>query len=494
MPSTTNDLLTALIYARVSHDPRGKGRSVDEQIAECRSWAEREGWAVADVIRDDDRSASRHAKRRRDGWAQVHERLAQGGIDVVVTWEASRAQRDLDAYVELRRACSDHGVCWAYSGTVYDLTDRSDRFRTGLDALVAEDEAERTRERVLRAMRANADQGRPHGRLPFGYSRRYDEHTRELIEQVEHAEQAPLVREAARRLLAGESARSIANDWNARGIASPYAARVAARGESVPEMRGWQLTQIRRIVTNPAVAGLRVHQGDVVGRGSWAPILDERDFERLQAKFADPSRRSSRQTVGAHLLTGVARCGVCGGPMVHTKLGRSARQAERGHAERHAYECRYEHCVAREAKALESYVTAWVLERLAQPDAVRMFGDGDDQAVSEARAEVDALTARLDAAVAEFLADSISAPTLGRIETALRAQISAASKRARPASVPTIVVDLIESSDPAAMWDGYSVEQRRELLRAVLDVKVLPVTVRGRRRFEQSTVDVAWRV
>ena len=69
--------------------------------------------------------------------------VAAGGLDVLVTWEASRAQRDLDAYLELRRLCAASGVRWAYSGTVYDLAHGSDRFRTGLDALVAEDEVEK---------------------------------------------------------------------------------------------------------------------------------------------------------------------------------------------------------------------------------------------------------------------------------------------------------------------------------------------------------------
>ena len=100
--------------------------------------------------------------------------VAAGGLDVLVTWEASRAQRDLDAYLELRRLCAASGVRWAYSGTVYDLAHGSDRFRTGLDALVAEDEVEKMRSRVLRALRANANSGRPHGVVGFGFRREYD--------------------------------------------------------------------------------------------------------------------------------------------------------------------------------------------------------------------------------------------------------------------------------------------------------------------------------
>ena len=174
------------------------------------------------------------------------------------TWSSRGRRRELErdstAYTELRDACAAHGVRWAYSGTVYDLADRSDRFRTGLDALVAEDEAERTRERVLRAMRANAAEGRPHGRLPFGYRRIYDPVTRELVRQEQDPDGAACARGRTRRFLAGESARSIANDWNGRGITTPH-------GDST-----WNLTQIRRILTNPAMAGLRVHKGGTAHR------------------------------------------------------------------------------------------------------------------------------------------------------------------------------------------------------------------------------------
>ncbi len=107
----------------------------------------------------------RHPKRLK--YQRLQQILRKG--DVLVTWEASRAQRDLKAYVALRDLCAERGVMWSYSGALFDLSKADDRFRTGLDALRSEDEAEKTRERILRAHRANLDTGRPHGQPPFGY-------------------------------------------------------------------------------------------------------------------------------------------------------------------------------------------------------------------------------------------------------------------------------------------------------------------------------------
>src|SRR4051812_15188481 len=108
-------MTNALIYTRVSKDQRG-GRSVGEQEAECRAVADREGWHVLDVLTDNDRSASRHAKRGRPGWDEVKHRIASGGVDVLVVWEASRTTRDLNEFVAVRDLLTAHRVKLCYDG------------------------------------------------------------------------------------------------------------------------------------------------------------------------------------------------------------------------------------------------------------------------------------------------------------------------------------------------------------------------------------------
>src|SRR3954470_1662349 len=223
--------MRAAIYTRVSSDPNERGRSVSEQEAECRAVCDRNGWKVVDVLSDNDRSASRYAVKSRPAYQQLIERVDAGDCDVLVTWEASRAQRDLAAYASLRDLCERRGVLLSYSGRTFDMADADDRFGTGLDALLAERESDQTRKRVLRAVRANAEKGRPHGKLLYGYRREYDPGTRELIGQVPDPQTAPVVQEAARRVLAGETPYAVAQDFNRRGIRPP-------RGSE----RGWDLT------------------------------------------------------------------------------------------------------------------------------------------------------------------------------------------------------------------------------------------------------------
>lgn len=475
--------MRALIYTRVSHDPNGRGRSVEEQRAECEAFCEREGWEIVDVLADNDRSASRYAKGGRPAWEQVKQAIAGGTVDVLVTWEASRAGRDLAAYTELRDLCAQHRVSWAYSGTVYDLDERADRFRTGLDALVAEDESARTSERIRRATRAAARAGRPHGRRLYGYRRIYDPHTAELIGQEPDPDEAPIIREAARRFLAGESARSIANDYNARGVPTPHSGR-------------WDLTRIRRILTNPSYNAKRTHKGQIVGPADWPPILDDDTFSTLAARFADPSRRTTRRSPKVRLLSGVARCGVCGAPMRYAKQGGyEDRTTGRRRTERLTYSCSGDnHCTARDLRQLEAYVTAVVLERLARPDARdTIAGAHPDPAAEEAMREAVELRARLGDATEQFTAGALTAATLARIESSLLPQIQDAERRARVAGLPTVAADVAIADDPAAVWDGLADEQQREVIRALLEVVVLPVKVRGRKAFDPECVRIDWR-
>src|SRR6516164_1177897 len=99
--------MRAIIYTRVSADQTGQGRSVASQEAECRAVCERNGWEVAEVLCDNDIGASRWSGKDRPEYKKLATILRQG--DVLVTWEASRAQRDLDEYVELRKLCAERG-------------------------------------------------------------------------------------------------------------------------------------------------------------------------------------------------------------------------------------------------------------------------------------------------------------------------------------------------------------------------------------------------
>jgi site-specific DNA recombinase len=458
----------AVIYARVSSDPRGIGRSTREQVADCEAIADREGWTVVETFVDNDRSASRFANGDRPAYKNLVRFLQDGHADVLVTWEASRTQRDLDAYVKLRDLCRDAGVLWCYSGRTYDLDRTDDAFTTGLDALLAEREASQTRDRVLRSVKANAAAGRPHGKRVFGYRRIYDERTGELVSQIVDDDQAAVVREAARRVLSGETPNAVAQDFNARKIATPAGGK------------GWDLTQIKRLCTNPTYIAKRVHKGKVVAEATWPPILDEATFYALTTKLNDPKRRTQRDSAVRHLLSGIAICGVCG--------GRIRVQKNRGFL---AYLCVDGFHVSRREDYVDEFVVGVTVGRLSQPDVLELLAHDDDADVQAARAEAAELRARLDGFYDAAAGGELTPAALARIEAKLLPAIEQADKRGRSAAVSPALVEAA-GPDIAGRWETLPLTARREIIDALMVVKIMP-TGQGRRTFDPSAIAIEWK-
>ncbi len=169
--------MDAVIYTRVSRDKdknKGSGRSVGRSV-------EAKNGSAAGVQAERLAGAGGLLRQlhwreplfaRQAGMESTQGRDLRKG-DVLVVWEASRAQRDLAEYVLLRDLCADRGVPLAYAsgGGVLDLTEGDGpNFVGGLDSLIAEREAEILRTRVLRGKRTSATDGRPMTKPPWGYT------------------------------------------------------------------------------------------------------------------------------------------------------------------------------------------------------------------------------------------------------------------------------------------------------------------------------------
>jgi len=443
-------------------------------------------WPIVGEFRDVGMSATRHARKPRDDYAAMMEAVRAGECDVLMTWESARAQRDLAVYVALRDLCHDTKTLWWYMGELYDLTLRSHRNRTALDAVRDEDAGEGIREGVLRTVRQRAERGEPHGRIPYGYRRVYHPDTGKLIAQIADdtlpgpndtfeplAEpKAPIVREIIRRIAAGHTAYSIAKDLNERGIPTPF-----------HNARGWDVIQVVRTAKNPAYIGMRVHQGKVIGKATWASLLpagDEAVWWRASAILADPKRRTHRDNAIRHLLSGLAFCGECGEFMRMTH--------PRG---RFTYACQGRFCVAMAEHLLDDYVEAAVLARLERPDAAEVFlATSDDKVVHEALAELEKKRAALGEARAMASRLELSLTSLAAMENTLVPEIKAAEARARSASLPP-VLDTLIGPQARSVWANLSMAERRRALRPIVRVTVNK-TIKGSRTIRPGRVVLEW--
>ncbi|MGH8306073.1 MAG: recombinase family protein [Steroidobacteraceae bacterium] len=466
-------MLRAAIYTRVSSDRDGGGRSVGEQEAACRTDCERNGWTVAEVLTDNDRSASRWSRKGRPAYDQLAELLTAGRADVLVTWEASRAQRDLTAYAALRDLCARHGVKWSYSGRLYDLTDSDDRFSTGIDALVSEREADLTRKRILRSVEARAADGRAHGQLHDGYKVEYDPRTGKPLRRVLDPERAPIIREITDRLLAGDSAYTIARDFNDRALTT-------SKGKP------WRGQNIARRAQSPTIAGLRVHRGQVLDvEAKWPAIVTPEEHARLLVLLSDPRRKANKEGAGVkHLLTGIARCGECGAPV------RMISGYRPNGTHRVRYGCSANHCVQRAAELVDLMIEKLVIGRLSQPDVLAELAEATrDTEAQEAAAEVARLKAKLAQARAMVDVDRLSLESLADLESRTLPRIFEAERRARPRHVPGAVLE-VAGPDAAARWATLPMTKRRAIVKSLLDVRIHRTARGNQHSFDPSAIQV----
>lgn len=456
------------IYTRVSLDRRSRNKSVTEQETECRGCCDVERWTVARVFSDNSLSASRFARKEREEYQELLDFLKAGAADALMLWEASRGGRELEGWVKLLKLCRTKKILIhiVTHERTYDMSRPKD-FKTlaeeGVDSAY---QSEETSLRVSRHMRSAAAEGRPHGKLLFGFIRQYDSRGN-FLAQVEHPEQAAVIREAAKRVATGEPCNSVAVDFNNRGISAPRGGK-------------WDLTQIRRLVSNPAYVAQRVHQGVVVGEAKWDPILDHTVYSVCTARMSDPSRRTQRNSALKHLLSGVARCGVCDG---HMRV-----QKNRGH---YAYLCEGAFHVSVKTTSIEEFITALVLARMARPDIAELFRQPDDTPTTAATLELSDAKAQLEGFYEQAAEGKISPTGLAKVEAKLLPRIAELEKLAQPLAIPP-TLRALATPDPAKVWANLAVGQQREVIQLLMEVRVNP-TLRGARTFDPQRVAITWR-
>ena len=464
----------AVIQARVSDNRDGRSRSTDQQVDAAKRWCERNGVPIAKIVIEDDIGASRYSRKSRAAYEDILANELQprnGKRRILVSYESSRAQRNLEVYVRLRKVCEQTGALWCYDGRVYDLTDADDRRRTAQDAVDDEYEVERTRKRSMRDIQDSAIGGRPHGRLKYGYRIVRDSRTGVALRREFDPEQEPVVRQIARRILAGESAWSIARDLEARKVPAPQPRKDGSPGQ-------WKPGSVTRMMRSPTYAGKRVHKGEVVADGSWPAILTAAEHDKIVALLSNPARLTHRGTDPRWLVSGWARCGVCGGVMRPIK--------PRGY---YAYTCMENFCTSRAANRLDRLVEEAILQRLESPDVLEVLAGDDDEAES-AFEEARSLRTRLDGFIDQAAEGSLSPQALARIEAKLKPQIAAAERRARASLRSPLLAETI-GPDARAIWAKTSMADRRELVRSLAEVVVFRPPQSGM-RFDPRYIGLKW--
>jgi site-specific DNA recombinase len=442
--------MKAAIYCRVSNDAEGREAGVGRQEVDCRALAESLGYEVSHVYVENDVGASTRSRKPRPQYGRLIDGARNGLYEAIIAYSNSRLTRRPREYEDLIDLFEKHGVRirTCVSGA-HNLGTADGRAVARTIAAWDAAEAERTSERVQRAFLERAQQGKRHGFVPYGW---HDAAGQDVLSEGP----ASVIRETARRLLALESLRSVVEDLNARGVPSPRGLR-------------WNGPMLRQIMLRERNAGRRVHRGQVIGMGEWEPVLDDVTHDRVVALLKDPNRVLNHGAPRRYLLSGIAKCGKCGGVM-RGNVGKPPADGRKPQPP--AYVCPACFGVRRRADLVDKTVVQWIVARLQLPDAPKLFGGNPDE-LAKATAKLEKVRAKLALAADQYADDIISGDQMARISKRLRPTEEAAAVKVRAAQAKGELAEFV-GPDAERVWGAASLESRRGVITRLVDVTILP--------------------
>ncbi|MCB4458005.1 recombinase family protein [Leisingera sp. McT4-56] len=399
----------AAIYTRYSSQMQREA-SIEDQLRLCRERAASEGWRVADNFSD---RAISGASMLRPGLQALFQAAQDGQFDVVLSEALDRLSRDQADIAAIYKRLSFTGVriVTLAEGEIGEL---HVGLKGTMNQLFLKDLAEKTR----RGLRGRVEAGRSGGGNSYGYDviRRLGADRLPVTgeRRINEAE-AAIIRRVFADFAAGHSPKAIARRLNNEAIPGPRGKLwrdTAIRGHRV---RGTGLLNnelyIGRLVWNRLRYVKDPQTGKRVSRlndpSDWITtevpelrIVDDSLWEAVKARQgkieAEPRVQAMKATRfwekrrKLHLLTGLAFCGSCGGP-----LAAAGRDYLACSAARKLGTCSHKESVRR--PVLEEAVLNLLRARLMQPDAVAAFVKAFTKAANTEADSQEAARARLKA-------------------------------------------------------------------------------------------------
>ncbi|MCA4995084.1 recombinase family protein [Tsukamurella tyrosinosolvens] len=478
--------LRAVLYSRISEDPKRTGLGVQRQQQDCTALSKRMKFRVVANLCDNDKSAWKESVRRPD-YEQLLEMVAAGEVDVIVAYKIDRIGRRLRTLIDLYELLLKHNVTIHLVAGDIDLTTSHGIAMAQMAAVMSENYVRTSREANLRGRVELAERGvrhctrRPYGWEPGGLKVRPHE--------------ADVVREIVQRIIASQSPTSIARDLNHRSI--PTA-----------EGKRWTGVGVRKCAARASNAAIREHNGTLHYNGQWEPIISHDDYAAVTTALDERQLLVGRRGPGRkYLLTGFVFCGECG-----AKLGTTNGVGHRADAYR-CYKRRSNDpleigCgrVSRNIAPLDHLISEAVLTRLDSPqmlDAINQASSADN-GLAELLKQRHGYQESLDRLLADYYApdNMLSPDQFRKIKAEREQQIGDVDQRISRMSYATSLKRSDLAGNLREVWASASIEWRRSVIDMLVD-KVI-VNRRAERefkrvsyegwRFDPELIDVVWKV
>jgi site-specific DNA recombinase len=509
------------LYCRISYDRSGRVEGVNAQERWGRAYAAKMWPGVPIRAFTDNHLSASDEGVVRPGYEELRAAINRGEVAFLWAVEQTRLERREAPWFVFAAELEAAGIDYLHTNRDGIVSVRSEV--AGIKAVLAAAETRRLKRRINDMLQAKAERGQPSGARPFGYRHGRLPNGEKTYVVVE--DQAAIIRECADRVLSGWSLTAILTDLTTRGLHGPHQMKLRdAAGEivtedgrpvsegGIPLRRPGKLTirSVRLWLTGPAVAGLRVYRGEIVGPGNWPPILEEKTWQALRAKLSAPravqgrdgetydvtaSHVTQRFTGRRYLLTGgIAVCGICGASLVAQANNRNG-----GKSSPPAYKCSKllggRGCVTTVAEPFEAYVVKTLLDALDRDEFWAAFTtDEHTQRREDLTAMLNDIELQRSQLAREWAARKLTMIEWRDARDALA--IHERGVRVDLASVPSPVVGIDRSSIRTG-WEAMNLDERREIISMFIGtIAVVKPPYRGIPRFDPVRIappDTWWR-
>lgn len=287
--------MNAVIYARVStEEQKKKGFSITGQIQECALFAEKNGYTVTEVFKDEGRSAK---DLNRPDLQRMFDYIKRNhkNIDALVFWKWDRLSRGEDEdYVKLEKIFNKFKVIPLSIMENNDDTPEAE-FTRGITKVTNKFERQRDAVRTKFGMRTIANNGRYPGKAPIGYLNLRDENDKAYI--VVDEVNAPHIKNIFKYYASGlYSFESLGNKMFLEGFKNK-------RGEPYPARK------FEEVLKNIFYTGSFMWGGKQY-EGTHKPLISKKLFYKVQDMFGKKNKpvQNDKNFTYSKLIT----CASCG--------------------------------------------------------------------------------------------------------------------------------------------------------------------------------------
>lgn len=316
------------LYVRVSTEEQAvHGLSIEAQTAALTEWAKANQHVVVGVYTDAGISARKPASKR-PALQRLLSDVQRGLGDMVVFTKLDRWFRNISEYYKVQEVLEKYHVDWKTTQEDYETATAAGRLKVNIMLSVAQDEADRTGERIQFIFQDKVQRGEViSGKVPFGYKI-------ENKKMVIDPKTAPIAQDIFRQYLALRSIRALREYIkNKYGIVYCH-------------------TNLKNFLSNERYIGRAHGQDDFC-----PPLIDPREFSQCREILKQRGQRNIARTDRVYLFTGLAICAECGNRLsAHVVGGKYI-----------YYRCtRYEklHLCAHKKRTSELVLEKWLLENL----------------------------------------------------------------------------------------------------------------------------------